>query len=68
MPFPNRSDFIDANCCSAARRKCYCLIRWILDRTHTGNNNINNSIQEALPPKIDSFTYIAIGLAIAVFI
>jgi hypothetical protein len=33
--------------------------------THTGNNNIN-SIQEAQPSKIDSFTYLAIGLAIAV--
>jgi hypothetical protein len=32
--------------------------------THTGNNN--NNIQEAPPPKIDSFTYLAIGLAIAV--
>ena len=36
--------------------------------THTGNNNDNNnnSIQESPPPKIDSFTYLAIGLAIAV--
>jgi hypothetical protein len=32
--------------------------------THTGNNN--NSIQEVQPPKIDSFTYLAIGLAIIV--
>lgn len=32
--------------------------------THIGNNN--NSIQEFQPPKIDSFTYLAIWLAIIV--
>jgi hypothetical protein len=32
--------------------------------THTGNNN--NSIQEVQPPKLDSFAFIAIVLAIVV--